>query len=295
MHRRPAAAIALFASLLLVTSCSSGGQAGESTPAIGGSASPGGQAGTTPSPTAVTTDATLAPRPAPAALEAATPVPTQELDASRARLHCPKGSQEGCHSYADMPSYLGHVLAVTAPMFDETYGVDNRPTSFNFVAAGLTGPTACVKDDGSPEEYSSQDYSYCTEDKAIYAGQDALWQLYNGVGGAAPAVGYAHEWGHHVQNIKGVPTPETEEENMLLENQADCISGAWVAHAAQAGNLAYPGDLGDINTLLAGIAPPGEGETGSPIQDRTAAFMQGYTSGLPGCNSYFPETPIYAG
>lgn len=296
MNRRTAAAIELLASLLILTSCSSapGGQGGPMS-APGGSASPGGEASATASPTPVPTDAPLASRPAPAALEAATPVAAPEFAASRGRLYCPKGSPEGCHSYADMPGFLGHVLAVTAPMFDEKYGVENRPTSFYFVAAGLTGATACVKDDGSPEEYTSQDYSYCTQDKAIYAGQDALWQLYNGVGGAAPAVGYAHEWGHHIQNIKGVPAPETEEENMLLENQADCISGVWVAHAAQAGNLAYPGDLGDVNTLLAAIAPPGQGEAASPIQDRANAFIQGYANGLPGCNSYFPETPIAAG
>ncbi|WP_346926715.1 neutral zinc metallopeptidase [uncultured Arthrobacter sp.] len=293
MSRRPAAASALLASLLLCISCSStpGGQGGESTAPT--SASPGGTPTATPSP--VETDATLAPRPAPAGLEAATPVPSHELDASRGRLYCPKGTHEGCHGPADMPSYLGHAVAVTAPLFDANYGVENRPAASFFVPAGVTGPTACVKDDGTPEEYTSQDYSYCTEDKAIYVGQDALWMLYNGVGGAAPAVGYAHEWGHHIQNIKGVPAPETEEENMLLENQADCISGAWAAHAEQAGNLAYPGDLGDINAMLAGIAPPGEGETGSPIEDRANAFMQGYTNGLPGCNSYFPETPIYAG
>ena len=293
MPRRPAAASVLLAALVLCTSCSPtpGGQGGGSTPAT--STSSEGPGSATPSP--VTTDATLAPRPAPAALEAATPVPTQELDASRGRLYCTKGAQEGCHGPTDMPSYLGHVVAVTAPLFDANYGVENRPASFFFVPAGVTGPTACVKDDGTPEEYTSEDYSYCTEDKAIYVGQDALWELYNGVGGAAPAVGYAHEWGHHIQNIRGVPAPETEEENMLLENQADCISGAWVAHAAQAGNLVYPGDLGDVNAMLAAIAPPGEGETGSPIQDRANAFMQGYTNGLPGCNSFFPETPIYTG
>lgn len=297
MHRRPAAASALLASLLLCTSCTStpGGQAGESTPATGASAPPGGQASATPSPAPVTTDVTLAPRPAPAALDVATPVSVEELEASRARLYCPKETQDGCHGPADMPTYLGHVLAVTAPMFDSIYGVENRPTSFYFVATGLTGPTACVKDDGSPEEYTSQDFSYCAEDKAIYAGQDALWQLYNGVGGAAPAVAYAHEWGHHIQNIWGVPAPVTEAQNMLIENQADCISGAWVANAAQAGNLTYPDDLGDFSTLLAGVAPPGEGETASPIQDRVDAFTQGYTNGLDGCNSYFPDTSIYAG
>jgi Putative neutral zinc metallopeptidase len=70
---------------------------------------------------------------------------------------------------------------------------------------------------------------------AIYAGQDALWSPYNGVGGAAAAVGYAHEWGHHIQNVMGVPAPETPEESTALEAQADCIAGAWVHQSAQSG------------------------------------------------------------
>jgi hypothetical protein len=302
MHRRSAAPITLLAAILFITSCTStpGAPAsGETTAGTTGTASagasPGDKGSTTPSPTPLATDVALAPRPAPAALEAATPVPSAELDASRGRLFCPKGSQEGCHSYTDMPSYLGHVLALTAPFFDERYGVASRPAAFYFVGAGLAGPTACLKDDGSPDQYSSQDYSYCTADKAIYAGQDSLWLLYNGVGGAAPAIGYAHEWGHHIQNIKGVPAPETEEQNNLLENQADCIAGAWASHAAQSGHLKDPGDLGDMNALLAAIAPPGAGETGSPIQDRISALMQGYSNGLQSCNSFFPETPVYTG
>lgn len=45
-------------------------------------------------------------------------------------------------------------------------GVLNRPAAFNYVAAGLTGPKTCLKGEGMPDQFSSQDYSYCTVDRA---------------------------------------------------------------------------------------------------------------------------------
>jgi hypothetical protein len=219
----------------------------------------------------------------------------QELEANRNKLYCPKASQEGCHSPADMAGYLGQVLGLLTPLFDGAYGVANRPAAFNYVPAGVTGATACLKDDGTPDAYTSQDYSYCAADRAIYTGQDALWSLYAGVGGAAPAVGYAHEWGHHIQVIMGVPAPETPQQNSVLEMQADCIAGAWVKQAAQSGYLQYPKDLGDMNALMAAIAPPDPGEAAIPVQERINALQLGYDGGLPGCNAFFPDTPIYKG
>lgn len=298
MNRRPSAPIALLAAALLLASCSSGG-----TPP--GAATTAGTPGTasaesTPAPAPTTAPASPAPVPAPTQLVAVAPATAEEFAANSGRIYCQTGSKEGCHSYAEMQSYLGHVLALVAPVFDEQYGVANRPAALNYVAAGLTGPTACLKDDGTPDPYSSQDFSYCTEDRAIYTGQDALWNLYANIGDAAPAVGYAHEWGHHIQGIMGVPAPETEEQNTLLENQADCIAGAWVNHAATAGLLEYPADLGDVKTVLAAIAVD-TGEPGAPpaapdpaaLQERANSLLNGYSSGLQGCNSYFPETPVY--
>jgi hypothetical protein len=302
MNRRRAAILPLLVTVMLMTACGSapGGTPGSAGATVNASETPtgadqgGGIASTAavePSP-APTTTAPPAPK---TALEAIPPAPAQELEANRDKLYCPKGSQEGCYGYADMPSYLGQVVALLTPLFDGMYGVANRPAAFNYVPAGVAGPTACLKDDGTPDQYGSQDYSYCTADRAIYTGQDGLWSLYKGVGGAAAAVGYAHEWGHHIQNVMGVPEPETPEQNTVLEIQADCIAGAWVQHAAQSGYLDYPKDLGDMNALLTAIAPPDPGEAATPVQERINALLLGYNNGLPGCNSFFPGTPIYKG
>ncbi|MDQ0820061.1 hypothetical protein QFZ79_002354 [Arthrobacter sp. V4I6] len=297
MPRQISAAIPLLLAAMLLTSCSPGGTPppAAETGAATGTVSPGGTATGTPTATETATPTTTAPEPPPATLKAAVPAPADKLAANRASLYCPKGATAGCRSQADMAGYFDDLLAVLTPLFDEKYGTVSRPAAFYYVAAGLTGPTACVQDDGTPEPYASTDLSYCAADRAIYAGQDALWALYSGVGLAAPAVAYAHEWGHHVQTFMNVPEPESPEENALLEKQADCIAGAWAQHAAQAGNLEYPADLGDLNAVMAAVAPPGPGDDVIPVPERVAAFQLGYTSGLPGCNSFFPETPILAG
>lgn len=295
MNPRQAAPAALLAAALLLTSCSTA----STPPGAGATASSPGTAPAESSPAPTTTSASPTPLPPPTQLVAVAPASVQELAANSDRLYCQIGSAEGCHSYEYMQSYLTHVIAVVAPMFDQQYGVANRPAAFNYVAAGLTGPIACLKDDGTPDQFSSQDYSYCTADRAMYVGQDELWNLYKTVGGAAPAIGYAHEWGHHIQNIVGVPVPETEEQNTLLENQADCVAGAWAAFAAKSAQLDYPGDVGDLNAILAAIAvdTPEPGVAPVPpdpaaLQERAASFMKGHDNGLAACNSYFPETPI---
>ena len=166
------ATIPLLLAAMLLTSCTPGGTAppaAESTAATG-TASPDSTASTTPAATPTTT----APEPPPTTLKAAVPAPAEKLAADRASLYCPKGATAGCRSYADMAGYFDDLLAVLTPLFDEKYGTANRPAAFNYVAAGLTGPTPCVQDDGTPDAYTSTDHSYCSVDRAIYTGQDAL-------------------------------------------------------------------------------------------------------------------------
>ena len=66
----------------------------------------------------------------------------------------------------------------------------------------------------------------------MYVGQDMLWTFYEQTGDAGPAVGLAHEFGHHIQQSMGVPAPRTAEQSTRHENQADCVAGAWTRTAA---------------------------------------------------------------
>ncbi len=294
MARQLSAAMIPFLLLAaLLTACSPGTTPPAAQTTAPATTSP--EATATATATATPTPTPSTPEPPPTTLKAAAPATAEELAANRASIFCAKGATAGCRTYADMAGYFEDLIGMVTPMFDERYGTVSRPAAFYYVAAGLTGPTPCVQDDGAPEPYTSADHSYCATDRAVYTGQDALWALYNGIGLAAPAIAYAHEWGHHVQTFMQVPEPETAAENTLLEKQADCIAGAWAQHAAQAGRLNYPADLGDLNAVMAAVAPPAPGDDVIPVPERVAAFQLGYTGGLPACNSFFPETPILAG
>lgn len=240
---------------------------------------------------------TPTPEPTKTEISGAAPAPAQELSANQQQIFCPGGSHEGCHQYDEMPTYLTHILALISPMFDELYGATNRPANFYYVAANSSGPTACTTPEGTPALYDSASYMYCGADQAIYTGQDMMWQLYAGIGDAAPAVAYAHEWGHHIQNIMGVPPSQDLTQSIQRENQADCISGAWLYYAELAGSLEYPDDLGDLQGLLQAIASAesdvyrGHGT----LEERANSVDYGYNYGLRGCNQYFPDTPVYNG
>jgi hypothetical protein len=130
---------------------------------------------------------------------------------------------------------------------------------------------------------------------AIYAGQDALWSLYNGVGGAAAAVGYAHEWGHHIQNVTGGSGAGDARGKYRPGGPGGLHCRRLVQQAAQSGYLEYPADLGGTAALLAAIAPPDAGEPAAPVQERISALLHDYSDGVPGCNAFFSDTPVSKG
>lgn len=334
MNRRTASGAVMLATAMLLVSCTSG--TGNGGPPAGADTAPPAQSASTTAPQAPETTtpaqrstAPATPTPAPettsaapsaapqttvsATPEKAQPLAAEGLSAQKDVVFCPNGSHEGCHTKADMSTYFDHMLALIAPMFDELYGVQNRPANFYFISTGLTGPGPCK------HTYSELDYHYCGQDQSINIGQETLWLFYNGIGDAAPAVGIAHEWGHHIQEIMRVddnlingPQPKDEAEavelirlhSIQVENQADCISGAWVYHAATQGLLEYPDDVADIDAILQAIASseiiPETGAVNTKrdhgtLKERNEAVAFGYNYGLRGCNGYFPNTPIYNG
>lgn len=319
---RTTASIAIFcAAAITVASCSSG--TGRGSPFMDAESSPPARTApanlpeasvmTAPAPpfstpaAPRTTDAAppAAPRTSAATpLETAEPVPPQGQDASPDTMYCPGGSHEGCHNKADMETYLKHMLALISPMFDEVYGASNRPANFFFIGTGETGEGNCVDPNGDPS-YGDQDYYYCPTDQSIYTGQEQLWDYYYDIGDAAPAIAYAHEWGHHIQEIMGVdnnlPQNATDEHlrqhTIRSENQADCIAGVWLYYADTQGWLEYPDDIGDLEATLQEIASSEANpkRTHGTLKERTESLLHGYNQGLLGCNAFFPNTPIYQG
>jgi hypothetical protein len=307
--RQPTASLAIFfAAGMALASCSSG--TGSGSPSVDTDPAPPAPSAPATLPEAPATTAPVtpaAPRTTAAApLETAEPIPAQGLDARPDTMYCPGGSHEGCHTKADMGNFVDHMLALIAPMYDEVYGVSNRPANFYFVGTGQAGGSVpCTDSKGTSLVTTEEDYYYCPADKSIYTGQEQLWKYYYDIGDAAPFVAYAHEWGHHIQTLSGVhknlPNNATPEQIRLhsinLENQADCFAGVWLYYADNKGWLEYPDDVGDIDRTLQEIASSdaNPNRDHGTLQERTDSLLYGYNQGLRGCNAFFPNTPIYQG
>ncbi len=122
-------------------------------------------------------------------------------------------------------------------------------------------------------------------------------------GGAGPAVVFAHEWGHVLQfqagildiTGQGIGDPPS----VLVENQADCLAGAWVQEQVEEefGPFADPISLDhSIGAMLfvrdaPGSDPEGELAHGSGF-DRVRAFQDGVNQGIEYCFNYINDPPF---
>jgi predicted metalloprotease len=134
---------------------------------------------------------------------------------------------------------------------------------------------------------------YCVIDEKIYYSTEFRTLIENQIGDFAWVIVVAHEWGHHIQSKLGfdlgvVPDRAGEVAPIELEQQADCLAGAYAIDAEQTGWL----DSGDIEealtiTEISGDPPgtawddPRAHGTGNV---RIDAFMTGYDAGIAGCN-----------
>lgn len=198
---------------------------------------------------------------------------------------CGGGSLEGCFDLEGMGDYLDAVLPMIASYFDEEFADIADPRSVSYIPSTYAGRSEC----GVSNSFA---YEYCPADQTIYIGQDLLWEFYDRVGDAAPAVGLAHEWGHHVQTSVGI-FPRNRAEAIQFENQADCISGAWARHAEEQGWLETDDDLRDVQLMMEEIASAeGPNRDHGTAEEREDAFRSGFDKGISACNSYFKETPL---
>src|SRR5215217_9053622 len=106
---------------------------------------------------------------------------------------CQPPDMEGCYGYGDMQAYADQIIPLVEAFFDDTYADMPHPKQYIYIPEGAVAPSGCgpIPADGA--------YLYCSGDDKIYLGQPQLWSFYSNDGDAAPVVGLAHEWGHHVQ------------------------------------------------------------------------------------------------
>ena len=205
-------------------------------------------------------------------------------------------SLEGRFSFQTMGEYVDAVVPMITECTEATWRNMPLPDTVYYVPRGTEGPSNCLDASGRRAFYSSESYEYCPSDATIYVGQDMLWEFYSRTGDAGPAVGLAHEFGHHIQEQVGVPSPQTATESIRHENQADCIAGAWTKYTDERGWLEYPDDLEDIDALfpLIGAAEQADRDHGT-ARERLDAFSDGFEGGLTACNAFYPAAPLIAG
>ncbi len=156
---------------------------------------------------------------------------------------------------------------------------------------------------------------YCPGDKKIYMDMDFFEDLRTkfGAKGGDFAVAYvfAHEYGHHIQNILGTSTKMREAQqgksetvanklSVALELQADFYAGVWTHHNEQKHQMLEPGDIeealsaanavGDdaIQKKMQGQVIPDSFTHGSS-EDRMKWFTKGFKTGDTNQGNTFAE------
>ena len=105
--------------------------------------------------------------------------------------------------------------------------------------------------------------SYCSTSNTIYVVQNQIAPLYKYFGPAAVAYIIAHEYGHYIQSVFGMPYIRT-----VSELQADCLSGAILGQGANVLGITS----GDIINMAEAAYTIGSTSHGSGAQRAYAVY-----------------------
>jgi hypothetical protein len=205
---------------------------------------------------------------------------------------CPNQSLRGCFTESDMVTYFEYVLPYVDEFFKQTWPSLPLPSNVYFISDGATTNEACEDSNGNTSA-DDQSYEYCPADHNVYIGQQLAWALYSQAGDVAPATGIAHEFGHGVQTQIGVPSPQSDAETLVHENQADCVSGAWLGFANNQ-HLLQQSDEPVLQKYLELISSSENdpNRTHGDFTERGDAVEAGGEKGIASCDSFYPATPI---
>lgn len=225
------------------------------------------------------------------------PFATDTADAPRdvnpdATTACRGGELDNCFNRDQMGEFVHNGERLVIDYLTQI-GIthDSLPT-LTYIPATTTASSKCVDRNDNPVQHD-RSYDYCPADNTVYTGQNILWDVYRQYGAAGPISGLAHEYGHFLQSVAGVPDPSNATETIRHEDQADCISGAFLGYLAGRGLVEYPKDLDNVGLYLAATASAeGPGRDHGTADERTQSFGLGYRGALPACNKFYPATPL---
>ena len=100
----------------------------------------------------------------------------------------------------------------------------------------------------------------------------------------------AHEWGHAIQHRTATPSERT----IVVETQADCYAGSWVAYALKGHAPHFQISRDDLDQALAGYLqfrdPVGASQNDQQAHgsgfDRISAFQEGFEQGTKHCTAF---------
>lgn len=209
----------------------------------------------------------------------------EAVPAAAARLEV-QGSSEGPNGES-MRIALADVDAYWSRTFTKTFGSRYETVSGGFHAVTDTDSSVPCADDPSQVEGNA---FYCpTEDVVAWDADGLIPHMVENYGPLGLGLVIAHEWGHAVQMRAG----ESERTPVLvLEQQADCYAGSWVADVRSGGSKRwFVVDDRTLDLALAGFLElrdtPGTtrqdaGAHGTAF-DRMRAFQEGMEGGAEAC------------
>jgi hypothetical protein len=215
--------------------------------------------------------------------EAVRPVPELDLDGVATAL-------------ADIEEFWGRALP-------DAYGLEFEPINgvISYDAANDLLESIPTCDTTLEDRAYAENAFYCPIDDTILLDEGVLFPaIRDAFGEFAASTVLAHEYAHAIQGRLGVFDDDAEPVNgVVLELQADCFAGAWVADLQDRGG----GRLGlsdtQIDEALGGLIfvsdPVGTAQTEPGAHgnafDRVNAFSDGLFDGLDVCATYLDSPP----
>jgi predicted metalloprotease len=192
-----------------------------------------------------------------------------------------------------MAAYFAYVLPIVDKFFEATWPSRPLPAHVYFIPDGVQAEQACGDPQTGSHLADEMSYAFCPADGNVYIGQHMAYQLYSLAGDVAPAIGIAHEFGHDAQQQAGVPGPQTDAGTLVHENQADCVSGAWLGYA-NSQHLLEQEDVPAIGRYLELIASSENdpNRTHGDFAERGQSLQLGGEKGIFACNGFYPGTPV---